>query len=33
VKKKKIKSEIKILENMRGGKNIIKIKDVVKDKV
>ncbi|CAK9297257.1 unnamed protein product [Gordionus sp. m RMFG-2023] len=33
VKKKKIKREIKILENLRGGINIIDLKDVVKDPV
>ncbi|XP_062922753.1 casein kinase II subunit alpha' isoform X4 [Mobula hypostoma] len=33
VKKKKIKREIKILENLRGGPNIIKLLDVVKDPV
>ena len=31
VKKKKIKREIKILENLRGGPNIISLLDVVKD--
>ena len=31
VKKKKIKREIKILENLRGGPNIINLVDVVKD--
>lgn len=31
VKKKKIKREIKILENLRGGKNIITLQAVVKD--
>ena len=31
VKKKKIKREIKILDNLRGGPNIIKLLDVVKD--
>ena len=31
VKKKKIKREIKILENLRGGPNIIALMDVVKD--
>ena len=31
VKKKKIKREIKILENLRGGPNIIALHDVVKD--
>ena len=31
VKKKKIKREIKILENLRGGPNIIALLDVVKD--
>merc|ERR1712179_518555 len=33
VKKKKIKREIKILENLRGGPNIISLLDVVKDPV
>jgi len=33
VKKKKIKREIKILENLRGGINIINLLDVVKDPV
>lgn len=33
VKKKKIKREIKILENLRGGTNIITLLDVVKDPV
>ncbi|CAJ0930457.1 unnamed protein product, partial [Mesorhabditis belari] len=33
VKKKKIKREIKILENLRGGTNIISLLDVVKDPV
>uniref|UniRef100_A0A8C7U5Q1 non-specific serine/threonine protein kinase n=1 Tax=Oncorhynchus mykiss TaxID=8022 RepID=A0A8C7U5Q1_ONCMY len=33
VKKKKIKREIKILENLRGGPNIISLKDIVKDPV
>ncbi|XP_073968586.1 casein kinase II subunit alpha-like isoform X2 [Rhodnius prolixus] len=33
VKKKKIKREIKILENLRGGKNIITLLGVVKDPV
>ncbi|XP_067853790.1 casein kinase II subunit alpha' isoform X1 [Heptranchias perlo] len=33
VKKKKIKREIKILENLRGGPNIIRLLDVVKDPV
>ena len=33
VKKKKIKREIKILENLRGGPNIINLLDVVKDPV
>ena len=33
VKKKKIKREIKILENLRGGPNIISLQDVVKDQV
>lgn len=31
VKKKKIKREIKILQNLRGGPNIIQLLDVVKD--
>ena len=31
MKKKKIKREIKILENLRGGPNIIALIDVVKD--
>lgn len=31
VKKKKIKREIKILENLRGGPNIIQLLDVVRD--
>lgn len=31
VKKKKIKREIKILQNLCGGKNIIKLLDVVRD--
>ena len=31
VKKKKIKREIKILENLRGGPNIVTLLDVVKD--
>ncbi len=31
VKKKKIKREIKILDNLRGGPNIITLLDVVKD--
>ncbi|KAK9402818.1 Casein kinase II subunit alpha [Crotalus adamanteus] len=31
VKKKKIKREIKILENLRGGPNIINLLDIVKD--
>lgn len=31
VKKKKIKREIKILENLRGGPNIIALQAVVKD--
>ena len=31
MKKKKIKREIKILENLRGGPNIITLCDVVKD--
>uniref|UniRef100_A0A8D3D939 non-specific serine/threonine protein kinase n=1 Tax=Scophthalmus maximus TaxID=52904 RepID=A0A8D3D939_SCOMX len=33
VKKKKIKREIKILENLRGGPNIISLLDIVKDPV
>ncbi len=33
VKKKKIKREIKILENLRGGTNIIAMLDVVKDPI
>ncbi|XP_014239851.1 casein kinase II subunit alpha-like isoform X2 [Cimex lectularius] len=33
VKKKKIKREIKILENLKGGKNIITLLEVVKDPV
>uniref|UniRef100_A0A915DWZ0 Casein kinase II subunit alpha n=1 Tax=Ditylenchus dipsaci TaxID=166011 RepID=A0A915DWZ0_9BILA len=33
VKKKKIKREIKILENLRGGTNIITLLDIVKDPV
>lgn len=33
VKKKKIKREIKILENLRGGTNIITLEEVVKDPV
>ncbi|XP_024235010.2 casein kinase II subunit alpha'-like isoform X4 [Oncorhynchus nerka] len=33
VKKKKIKREIKILENLRGGANIIRLVDTVKDPV
>uniref|UniRef100_A0A8C1VQC2 non-specific serine/threonine protein kinase n=1 Tax=Cyprinus carpio TaxID=7962 RepID=A0A8C1VQC2_CYPCA len=33
VKKKKIKREIKILENLRGGTNIIQLMDTVKDPV
>lgn len=33
VKKKKIKREIKILENLRGGTNIIGLMDVVKDPI
>lgn len=33
VKKKKIKREIKILENLRGGTNIITLQSVVKDPV
>ncbi|KAJ1635814.1 kinase-like domain-containing protein, partial [Pavlovales sp. CCMP2436] len=31
VKKKKIKREIKILQNLRGGTNIIRLLDVVRD--
>ena len=31
VKKKKIKREIKILQNMNEGKNIVKLLDVVRD--
>jgi casein kinase II subunit alpha len=31
VKKKKIKREIKILQNLCGGKNIIRLMDVVRD--
>lgn len=31
MKKKKIKREVKILENFRGGTNIIKLIDIVKD--
>ena len=31
VKKKKIKREIKILQNMCGGKNIVQLLDVVRD--
>jgi len=31
VKKKKIKREIKILQNLRGGPNIIELLDVVRD--
>jgi casein kinase II subunit alpha len=31
VKKKKIKREIKILDNLRGGPNVISLLDVVKD--
>jgi casein kinase II subunit alpha len=31
VKKKKIKREIKILQNLCGGKNIIQLLDVVRD--
>ena len=31
VKKKKIKREIKILENLKGGVNIIQVLDVVRD--
>uniref|UniRef100_A0A8C6UU59 non-specific serine/threonine protein kinase n=1 Tax=Neogobius melanostomus TaxID=47308 RepID=A0A8C6UU59_9GOBI len=33
VKKKKIKREIKVLENLRGGTNIIRLVDTVKDPV
>ena len=33
VKKKKIKREIKILENLRGGPNIINLQAIVKDPV
>lgn len=33
VKKKKIKREIKILENLKGGTNIIRLVDTVKDPV
>ncbi|XP_035007787.1 casein kinase II subunit alpha isoform X4 [Hippoglossus stenolepis] len=33
VKKKKIKREIKILENLRGGPNVISLIDIVKDPV
>jgi len=33
VKKKKIKREIKILENLRGGTNVISLLDVVKDPI
>uniref|UniRef100_A0A673LER9 non-specific serine/threonine protein kinase n=1 Tax=Sinocyclocheilus rhinocerous TaxID=307959 RepID=A0A673LER9_9TELE len=33
VKKKKIKREIKILENLRGGPNIITLLDIIKDPV
>ena len=33
VKKKKIKREIKILENLRGGTNVISLQAVVKDPV
>lgn len=33
VKKKKIKREIKILENLRGGPNVITLLDIVKDPV
>uniref|UniRef100_A0A8C7N3Z0 non-specific serine/threonine protein kinase n=1 Tax=Oncorhynchus kisutch TaxID=8019 RepID=A0A8C7N3Z0_ONCKI len=33
VKKKKIKREIKILENLRGGPNVISLVDIVKDPV
>jgi hypothetical protein len=31
VKKKKIKREIKVLQNVQGGVNIIKLLDVVRD--
>ncbi len=31
VKKKKIKREIKILQNLRGGPNVIQLLDVVRD--
>lgn len=33
MKKKKIKREIKILENLRGGTNVISLLDVVKDPI
>jgi len=33
VKKKKIKREIKILQNLRGGPDIITLLDIVKDPV
>ena len=33
VKKKKIKREIKILENLRGGTNVIALLAIVKDPV
>lgn len=33
MKKKKIKREVKILENLRGGTNIINLIDTVKDPV
>lgn len=33
VKKKKIKREIKILQNLRGGPNVITLLDIVKDPV
>ena len=33
VKRKKIKREIKILENLRNGPNIITLLDVVKDPI
>lgn len=33
VKKKKIKREIKILENLKGGPNVISLQAVVKDQV
>jgi serine/threonine protein kinase len=31
VKKKKIKREIKVLQNLKGGTNIISLMDVVRD--